>query len=188
MSETTSGAQIDPGAFRRVLSHHPTGVAVVTATDSGGERVGMVVGSFSSVSLDPMLVSFMPAKSSTTYARLRTADSFCVNVLAADQQTLCAQFASRSHDKFAGVEAWPTGRGGWVLEGALAWVDCSWHQTIDAGDHDIVLGQVEALEVSGSTTPLVFFQGLYGGFSPCPVLEPYLQDPRVQMSGWGWDG
>ena len=160
---------------------------MVTATAADGERVGMVVGSFASVSLEPALVSFMPTRNSWTYSRLLTADNFCVNVLAADQLALCARFASRTQDKFAGVAARPTGHGGWILDGALAWVDCSIHQVVEAGDHDIVLGRVDALGVSGSTTPLIFFQGQYGGFTPAPVLTPYLHDPQMQADRWGWD-
>lgn len=187
MSHATSSDETAQALFRRVLSHHPTGVSIVTATASDGERIGMVVGSFASVSLDPPLISFMPARSSFTYARLRAATTFCVNMLAADQQELCARFASRTQDKFAGVDARPTGRGGWILDGALAWVDCSVHEVVEAGDHDIVLGRVEALEVSGSAPPLVFFQGDYGGFSPQSILAPYLSDPRLRTAGWDWD-
>jgi flavin reductase (DIM6/NTAB) family NADH-FMN oxidoreductase RutF len=186
MSEPAIRTGIDQTLFRRVLSHHPTGVSVVTATGNDGERVGMVVGSFASVSLDPPLVAFMPARTSSTYARLRSVSHFCVNVLAADQQSVAARFASRTQDKFAGLEATPTGTGGWILDGALAWVDCSVHDVVEAGDHDIVLGRVERLEVSGSTTPLVFFQGAYGGFSPQSVLAPYLRDPRSEAAAWGW--
>uniref|UniRef100_UPI0025D4D776 flavin reductase family protein n=1 Tax=Lapillicoccus sp. TaxID=1909287 RepID=UPI0025D4D776 len=61
---------IDPALFRETLGHYPTGVVVVTATDDGGEPAGMVVGSFSSVSLDPPLIAFFPSTSSFSFARL----------------------------------------------------------------------------------------------------------------------
>ena len=83
MSHATSSDETAQALFRRVLSHHPTGVSIVTATASDGERIGMVVGSFASVSLDPPLISFMPARSSFTYARLRAATTFpCATVRA----------------------------------------------------------------------------------------------------------
>ena len=82
--------------FRETLGHYPTGVAVVTAVAGDGGPAGMVVGSFTSVSLDPPLVAFLPTKDSGSWARLATADRFCVNVLAADQEDLCP---SQSHER-----------------------------------------------------------------------------------------
>lgn len=153
---------IDPARFREVLGHHPTGVSVVTGFDAGGEPVGMVVGSFASVSLDPPLVSFMPMKDSGAFARLRTAPRFSVNVLAADQERECRILAGRDPDRFSRV-SWSTSpAGGPVLDGVLAVIDCEWRDDIDAGDHWIILGSVIALEVRRSAPALIFFQGGYG--------------------------
>lgn len=174
-------SELDSNAFRRVLSHYPTGVAVVTARGNDGELIGMVVGSFSSVSLDPPLVAFMPAKNSSTYARLKTASSFCVNVLTAEQEYLCRQFASKGTDKFAGVSLSAAPSGAPVIDGAVAWIDCQAHQALDAGDHDIVLGRVTDLEVVNPTSPLLFFQGGYGGFSPRSLVAPYASDLRTHL-------
>ena len=80
---------IDPALFRETLGHYPTGVAVVTAIAENGKPVGMVVGTFSSVSLDPPLIAFFPASTSNSFKQLRTASTFAVNVLAADQEPLC---------------------------------------------------------------------------------------------------
>ena len=79
---------IDPLRYREVMGHYPTGVTVVTGFAEGGEPVGMVVGTFTSVSLDPPLVAFLPTVASQTFARLRTAEAFCINVLAHDQVEL----------------------------------------------------------------------------------------------------
>src|SRR4051794_20153480 len=94
---------IDPARFRETLGHYPTGVAVVTAMAEDGDPAGMVVGTFSSVSLDPPLIAFFPARDSWSFGRLRTANAFCVNVLASDQEPLCRQLATGGAGKFDGV-------------------------------------------------------------------------------------
>ena len=158
-------APVDPAAYRDVLGHYPTGVTVVTAFD-GDEPVGMVVGTFTSVSLDPPLVSFMPTRGSGTYARLAKADSYCINVLAHDQLEVCRTMAVPRDDKFAQV-AWQRSEyGAPTLDEAVAQIHCTPESQIEAGDHYIVLCRVQALEVKRAVTPLLFFQGGYGGFSP----------------------
>ena len=96
-------ATLDPSAFREVMGHYPTGVAVVTGFD-GDQPVGMVVGTFSSVSMDPPLVAFMPQVGSGTYARLQKSEAYCINVLAHDQLTLCRSMAVPRDDKFDDVD------------------------------------------------------------------------------------
>ncbi|MEW2624093.1 flavin reductase [Streptomyces sp. NPDC048106] len=156
---------VDPGEFRDTLGHYPTGVVVITAVDDSGEPAGMVVGSFTSVSVDPPLVAFLPQRDSRTFERLRTAAHFCVNVLAADQEDLCRRFARRGPDKFAGV-AWKAAPSGApILDGAVAWIDCSYQSVDDAGDHFMVIGRVEAMDVVRPALPLLFFQGGYGRFT-----------------------
>ena len=98
----SSYPEIDGREFRRVLGQFPTGVTVVTAaTDEG--PAGMAIGSFTSVSLDPPLVMFCPARDSLSWASIRTGGSFCVNVLGEDQKSVCDTFASSDDDKFAAV-------------------------------------------------------------------------------------
>lgn len=165
MNTTAPAAVIDPARFRQVLGHYPTGVAVITAIGAQGDPIGMTVGSFASVSLEPMLVSFMPMSSSRTFAALREADSFCVNVLAGDQESYARRFARFGTDRFDGV-AWTPGRSGApVLDGAIASIECTYEQIIPAGDHEIVLGAVTSLDITRPVSPLVFFQGGYGKFS-----------------------
>jgi 3-hydroxy-9,10-secoandrosta-1,3,5(10)-triene-9,17-dione monooxygenase reductase component len=163
-----SAVQLDPGHFRRVLGHFPTGVAVITAIDADGRPAGMAVGSFTSVSLDPPLVAFLPARSSSSFPRIRTASSFCVNVLAADQRDLCRAFASRGGDKFAGVSWRPASSGAPLLEGVAAWIDCDLASITEAGDHYFVLGRVRELDGAAEGLPLVFLRGEYGRFAPEP--------------------
>lgn len=156
---------IDARLYRDVLGNYPTGVVVVTAIDTEGNPAGMAVGSFTSVSLDPPLVAFLPDKSSTSFPKIRTADGFCVNVLSSDQEDLCRAFAVRGGDKFAGVDWKPTTSGAPRLEGVAAWVDCELESIIEAGDHYIVIGRVLELQASGADLPLVFFRGTYGHFT-----------------------
>ncbi|MGY1821001.1 flavin reductase family protein [Geodermatophilus sp. SYSU D00079] len=157
---------VDPARFRTTLGHHPTGVVLVTAIDAAGEPVGMVVGSFASVSLDPPLVAFLPTRGSARFARLRTASSFCVNVLAHDQDDLCRAFATKGADGFPGVAWTPSPSGAPVLAGVVAWVDCTVESVTDAGDHHLVMGRVRDLDVVNPVPPLLFFQGGFGRFAP----------------------
>src|SRR5689334_14305650 len=90
--------------FRDVLGNFPTGVVVVTAQGRDGEPLAMVVGSFSSVSLDPPMVMFLADQGSSTFPKIREAGHFAVNVLASDQVGLCRAMAARGADRFAGVD------------------------------------------------------------------------------------
>jgi flavin reductase (DIM6/NTAB) family NADH-FMN oxidoreductase RutF len=157
---------IDPTLFRETLGHYPTGVAVVTAVAEDGNPAGMVVGTFSSVSLDPPLIAFFPATSSGSFAHVRTAAAFCINVLASNQEALCRRLATGGAGKFDGVR-WRSGPlGSPILEGAVSWIECTFEDIREAGDHLIVLGRVHEFAVERSTLPLLFFQGGYGRFSP----------------------
>jgi flavin reductase (DIM6/NTAB) family NADH-FMN oxidoreductase RutF/AcrR family transcriptional regulator len=153
-------AAFDSGRFRHVLGHFATGVAVITAVGPNGPA-GMVVSSFTSVSLEPPLVAFLPDKSSTSWPSIRAAGSFCVNILSAGQEQLCAQFARKGGDKFAGVPWTPAPSGAPVLDGVMAWIDCELTQTFESGDHYIAIGRVQQLEAADIGAPLLFFQGGY---------------------------
>jgi flavin reductase (DIM6/NTAB) family NADH-FMN oxidoreductase RutF/DNA-binding IclR family transcriptional regulator len=170
----------DRQKFRQVLGHFPTGVAVVTGIDAGGQPAGMAVGSFTSVSLDPPLVAFMPDRSSTSWPRFRDGGSFCVNILGAEQESVCRIFASRGGDKFADLAWRPAGSGAPLLDGVLAWIDCDTEVVHEAGDHYIVIGRVRDLDIGTPALPLVFFQGGYGRFSSLS-LAAWESDLGVQM-------
>ena len=139
---------------------------MVTAIGADGTPEGMVVGSFTSVSLDPPLVAFLPASNSGSWARLRTAGRFCVNILGADHEQLCRQFAARGGDKYAGVTWAAAPSGSPIIDGAVAWIDCETETIHTAGDHDIVIGRVLDLDSADEGLPLLFFQGGYGSFTP----------------------
>ncbi|MBD3915057.1 flavin reductase [Nocardioides hwasunensis] len=168
MSATPSAGEVDfdSAQFRKVLGRFPTGVVVVTAISASGEPVGMTVGSFTSVSLDPPLVGFLPDRSSSSFPRIREASRFCVNVLSADQAPVCRQFAAKGADKFQGLGWTPGPRtGAPVLSGSVAWIECDLHSVTDAGDHYFVLGDVLGIGAGHEQLPLLFFQGGYGRFS-----------------------
>jgi 3-hydroxy-9,10-secoandrosta-1,3,5(10)-triene-9,17-dione monooxygenase reductase component len=162
-------------AFRTVLGHVPTGVTVITAMTADGP-VGMAVGTFSSISLDPPLVGFFVAKTSTTWPSIRSADGFCANVLGGQQQALCQTFARSGGDKFADVDWELTPAGMPLLERVVAWVDCRIEQVYDAGDHELCIGRVHDLDTSAHDGlvdgPLVFYRGDFGTLSESMVGGP----------------
>lgn len=164
MSEEPGHTSIDPSHFRHVMGHLPTGVSVVTTID-GGVPAGFAVGSFTSVSLDPPIVSFSASSTSSTLAHVLASGSFCVNVLGTDGEELCRRFATRSDDKFAGVGWQPSANGAPRLNDAIAHIDCSVHDSIEVGDHRVVFGAVTELAVHHEGGPLVFYRGGYGRFT-----------------------
>lgn len=155
----------DQRAFRNALGNYPTGVAVIAAEDARGEVESMVVGTFSSVSLEPPLISFMPRKESRTFQKLRDCRKFTVNVLAFDQAEICAAIARRDADVLADITWDDMDSGTVALPGVLATIDCTFGDVIEAGDHYIVLGEVHGFGARRTVAPLVFFQGTYGGFA-----------------------
>jgi flavin reductase (DIM6/NTAB) family NADH-FMN oxidoreductase RutF len=156
---------IDGARFRQVLGHFPTGVTVITARTESGP-VGLAVGSFFSVSLDPPLVAFCAGKSSTSYPKIAEAGHYVVNILADEQEEICRIFASKGGDKFATIGWRPApASGAPVLHDVLAWIDCEIDAVHEAGDHYIVIGRVHELEIGHEGGPLVFFRGGYGRYS-----------------------
>ncbi|WP_311208409.1 MULTISPECIES: flavin reductase [unclassified Aeromicrobium] len=165
-------SDIDPTRFREVLGQYPTGVVVVTAKDSHGDAIGMTVGSFTSVSLDPPLVAFLPSSTSSSWKALReSGDSFCINVLGAGQEDLCRAVATRKSDKFAGFALRESPRGNPVIDGAVVWIDCITEKVHPGGDHEIVVGRVLDLDHGSPDQPLLFFRGGYGSFSPLSLAS-----------------
>lgn len=157
---------IDADSFRRILSHYPTGVCVITALQAGGGPVGMAVGSFASASLAPPLIAFFPDKGSTSWPKIEAAGRFCVNVLADDQEWLCRRFSSKLENKFEDVCHRLSEAGLPILDDVVAWIDCTLHAVHEAGDHFIVLGHVQTLATERDAHPLLFCRGGYGHFSP----------------------
>ena len=147
-------------ALREALGRFATGVTVVTIAGPDGP-LGFTANSFASVSLDPPLVLWSPARASRRFAAFAAARHYSIHVLAVEQAAICRQFARGG----AGFEQTPpaTPEGVPVIAGALARFDCSRHAAHDGGDHLIIIGRVIRF-VQRSGAPLVFSQGAYGGF------------------------
>lgn len=169
MSPATDGSaervfQPDAAEFRKVLGQFATGVTIITARDDD-EPAGVAANSFTSVSMDPPLVLFCVAQSSSTWPRIERARKFAVNILGEHQEEVCRLFATKGADRFAQV-AWHVGVGGSpVLDDCIAYLDCEFWAEYDGGDHIIVVGRVLDLGVNHDAGPLVFYQGQYGQFS-----------------------
>jgi len=149
----------DSKAFREALGGFATGVAVAT-TAAGGERAGMTITSFNSVSLDPPLVLWSLARAARAVRLFEAAEFFSVSVLAEDQAALSDRFARQGNDKFAGLDLEQTPEGVPVLTGCVARFDCATWRHHDGGDHLIVVGEVIRF-ARWERPPLVFAGGGY---------------------------
>ncbi|MEI4741964.1 flavin reductase family protein [Rhodococcus erythropolis] len=146
--------------MREVLGHFCSGITVITAqTDTG--PIGFTCQSFTSLSLEPALVSFSPARSSTTWPKIREIGVFAVNVLADDHVDTSTAFARSGTDKFAGVQWVPGPNGSPILDDVLAWVECRLWAEYDGGDHTIVAAEVTGLHAAPSKDPLLYYRGRY---------------------------
>lgn len=165
MSDTSAASEVsapsvEPARMRDVLGHFASGIVVVTAIGPTGP-VGFTCQSFSSLSLDPPLVSLSPARTSTTWPVIREVGRFCVNVLAVGHDELSTAFARSGTDKYAGVSWRPAPSGSPILDGVSAWVDCELEHEYPGGDHTIVAGRVHDLGADPSREPLLFHRGAY---------------------------
>jgi flavin reductase (DIM6/NTAB) family NADH-FMN oxidoreductase RutF len=152
---------VDRQVMREVLGHFASGVTVVTAVTPDGPT-GFTCQSFSSLSLEPPLIAFAPARTSQTWPALRSIGRFCVNVLAEGQDAVSQTFARSGVDKFAGVRWSPSAHGSPVLEDVVAWIDGELWAEYDGGDHSIVVARVLDLGADPDRRPLLFHRGAYG--------------------------
>ncbi|MFC9997887.1 flavin reductase family protein [Nocardia sp. NPDC127526] len=161
MEPVLTSPGIDPAAFKAVLGRFASGVTVITALDRG-EPVGFACQSFASLSIEPPLVSFFPARTSTTWPRIRHAGEFCVNILADHQTDICRRLGRPGPDKFAGIDWTASENGSPLLTGALASIDCALHDEVDGGDHTIVIARVTGLNEHSEANPLLFYRAAFG--------------------------
>jgi 3-hydroxy-9,10-secoandrosta-1,3,5(10)-triene-9,17-dione monooxygenase reductase component len=152
---------VDPQHFRDVMGSYPTGVCVIASLGNDGERFGLAVGSFTSISLDPPLVGFLPDKRSRSWEKIAPTGRFCVNVLGSDQLEACRRFASRHDDKFEGIAHGTTPGGLPLLDDVLAWIECDIERVTEIGDHLLVVGAVRAMQRRDEGAPLLFYRGGY---------------------------
>jgi 3-hydroxy-9,10-secoandrosta-1,3,5(10)-triene-9,17-dione monooxygenase reductase component len=151
---------IDDRRLRAAFGRFATGVAFVT-TEVGGSPLGLIVSSFTAVSLAPPLVSFCPARDSLTWRRMRQSGRFAVHVLGAAHGGFARRAAVPGAQRFAEP-----------LGDALAVIDCDVEAEYPGGDHSIVVGRVRELHISGDPEPLVYFHGGFGAFHPIEKEHP----------------
>ncbi|TPM40525.1 flavin reductase family protein [Mesorhizobium sp. B2-3-4] len=169
MADTVAQGMIDPIALRRAFGTFVTGVTVITTRDSDGNPRGMTANSFTSVSLDPPLLLVCVGKSAASFPAFNETQSFAVNFLHEGQADVSSVFASKAADKFQSVNHDRAHTGAPVLTDSLTWFDCAVYNRIEAGDHIILIGQVQAFGTSPSA-PLGFCRGRYASVKdPLPA-------------------
>ncbi len=153
---------VDGETFKRVLRSWATGVTIVTS-QHGDVRHGMTVSSFNEVSLDPPLVLVCADKSSNTMGVIEQSGAFSVSILARGQDELSTLFANKQKEaiRFNGLDCALGATGCPRIPGAVAWLDCSVHKAVDAGDHVVYIGRLEEAEAR-DVGPLLHFRGKYG--------------------------
>jgi flavin reductase (DIM6/NTAB) family NADH-FMN oxidoreductase RutF len=152
---------LDPARLREVFGVFPSGVVAVAA-EVGGGPVGLAASSFTTVSLDPPLVSFSVATTSRTWPALRQAARLGITVLADHHDVACRQLAGPVEHRFDGLSLTTTEDGAVTLDDGLARFDCSIHDEVEAGDHLIVLLRLHAVEHADTSEPLVFHRSAFG--------------------------
>jgi flavin reductase (DIM6/NTAB) family NADH-FMN oxidoreductase RutF len=148
-------AELDGDVLRRAFSCFPSGVTAVCALVDG-EPVGMAASSFTSVSLDPPTVLVCVSTTSATWETLRGAERLGVSILSAEHGTTCRQLAGHHRERFVNVGWKATAEGAVLLDGASLWLECTVARQVPAGDHDVVLLRIHALESDLDIAPLVF--------------------------------
>lgn len=148
---------VDPSAFRDAMARFATGIAIVTTHDEAGTPYGFTASSFCSVSLDPPLVLVCLAKSARSYPVFARNQSFAVSILRSAHVEFARRFASKVPDRFAPGGFIDTPRGSIVLSEALAVVECSVHSRHEAGDHVIMVGEVDQVSLAKQGKPVVYF-------------------------------
>ena len=157
-------SDVDPARFRQLLGRFATGVTVVTADDADGNPTGMTANTLVSVSLDPPLISLCIDHAADMHRTLGQATRFTVNILAAEQEAVSRRFAEQDTRRFEGIGFTRSDRGGIVLDGVLAHLECERVAEHPSGDHSIYLGRV----VGGSANegePLLYYRGGYAGMA-----------------------
>jgi flavin reductase (DIM6/NTAB) family NADH-FMN oxidoreductase RutF len=151
---------IPAAEFRHALSHFASGVTVVTTCDADARPQGLTASAFTSVSLDPPLVLVCVDHKAQSYPALRESPRFAINILATDQQDVSRRFATTGFDKFESVPFRWSSLGLPLLDGALAYLECTTANRHPAGDHTIFVGLVEQVTVTAGQ-PLLYFRGQY---------------------------
>jgi flavin reductase (DIM6/NTAB) family NADH-FMN oxidoreductase RutF len=178
--EHAGGDELTPQVLRTAFGSFPSGVTAIAAM-VGGQPMGMAASSFTSVSLEPPLVSVCVAHTSFTWKALAEAPSIGVSVLAEHHGETARNLAAKGPDKFARVD-WSADDGGAVfIHDAALWLRCRIHDSIAVGDHDIVVLRVDGLDRFDGVSPMVFHGSGFHG------LNARSSKPVLLRNGWGWE-
>ncbi len=151
---------VDQHSFRAVLGRFASGVTVVTTRDKRKRDQGMTVSAFCSVSLDPPLVLVCIEHTASLYNHLEKATHFTANILSEGQEAIARRFAESGAKRFAGL-GYARGQNGMaVLDDVLGYVECEVVSRHESGDHDIIVGEVQAA-VANEGKPLLYYRGGY---------------------------
>lgn len=152
--------QLEPRSLRQLLGQYATGITVVTALDVNQRKIGMTANSFTSVSLDPPLILWNIAKSATHFEDFKQAEYFAINILNEDQYLESKHFSKSADDKFEGLDDVDEYMGIPILNKSLTTFVCRQYELHEAGDHYIIVGQIEACR-NQMGNPLVLHNGQY---------------------------
>ncbi len=177
MTATAVRHDLDPHTLRSAFGAFPSGVVAVAA-QVRGRLTGIAASSFTSVSMDPPLVSFSVATSSNTWPLLREAAHLGVSVLADHHDAVCRQLAGPDDQRFSGLPFRSTHDGAVLLDEAVATFDCSIEQEVEAGDHLIVVLALHRVSDGGGSSPLVFHRSGFKKLSG-DDLDPAKLDGRI---------
>ncbi len=170
---------LDLRALRDAFGCFMTGVTIVTTFDEEGMPLGFTANSFTSVSLDPPLLLISIARTSRNYPNFARAKDFAINILSEGQREVSATFARPVEDRFASVE-WRKGpHGSPIIKGVSAWFDCTVYQIVEAGDHALLIGRIEAFEAT-QEAGLGYYRGAY--VTPAQIGAQLPAGPDVMVS------
>ncbi|WP_050183561.1 flavin reductase family protein [Domibacillus robiginosus] len=143
--------------FKEAMGNYPTGVTVVTTLDSNGKPVGLTVNSFASVSLDPLLILWSIDHKAATMPAFMENDTFAVHILAGNQKDICLTFATKGVDRFSTCK-WNLSSDHHlpIIDGAFAVLQCRTVQTVEAGDHTILIGEVNTIQIDAEKDPMLY--------------------------------
>ncbi|MFC7394133.1 flavin reductase family protein [Scopulibacillus cellulosilyticus] len=151
---------MDQRQFRDISGSFATGVTVITTKSECGHPIGMTANSFTSLSLNPPLILFNIAKSSSLYDAFMKSNIFAVNILSAEQENLSRQFSKKNIDRFEGIGYEEDVTGSPILKDVLGYFDCVVKSRYDGGDHTIIIGETKNGAVKDGD-PLIFYRGKY---------------------------
>lgn len=151
---------IEKNELRQVMGHFATGVTIITTLTKAGEMHGLTANAFTSVSLEPPLLLISVDKKAESWPAFEESRVFTVNILADDQEGLSRKFAVSGGNKFGGVAYRIGANGAPILDGTLAYIECTLYAAYDGGDHSIYLGEIQQAEIHEGK-PLLFYRGGY---------------------------